>query len=176
MRTFHTGGAAGAADITQGLPRVQELFEARTPRGEAAVAEAAGTLRIEDDADGKRLIIAREDGEEDLVVPVSRRQRLLVADGESVRPGDALTEGPVDPKKVLRLQSVSVAQRHLVDEVQEVYRSQGVDIHSKHIEVIVRQMLRRVTVLDSGDTHLLQGDLVDVMHSPCVRSPKNTTV
>ncbi|MFC2361601.1 MAG: DNA-directed RNA polymerase subunit beta', partial [Actinomyces dentalis] len=164
MRTFHTGGAAGAADITQGLPRVQELFEARTPRGEAAVAEAAGTLRIEDDADGKRLIIAREDGEEDLVVPVSRRQRLLVADGESVRPGDALTEGPVDPKKVLRLQSVSVAQRHLVDEVQEVYRSQGVDIHSKHIEVIVRQMLRRVTVLEAGDTMLLQGDLVDVMH------------
>ena len=164
MRTFHTGGAAGAADITQGLPRVQELFEARTPRGEAAVAEAAGTLRIEDDADGKRLIIAREDGEEDLVVPVSRRQRLLVADGESVKPGDALTEGPVDPKKVLRLQSVSVAQRHLVDEVQEVYRSQGVDIHSKHIEVIVRQMLRRVTVLEAGDTMLLQGDLVDVMH------------
>lgn len=164
MRTFHTGGAAGAADITQGLPRVQELFEARTPRGEAAVAEAAGTLRIEDDADGKRLIIAREDGEEDLVVPVSRRQRLLVADGESVEPGAALTEGPVDPKKVLRLQSVSVAQRHLVDEVQEVYRSQGVDIHSKHIEVIVRQMLRRVTVLEAGDTMLLQGDLVDVMH------------
>ena len=164
MRTFHTGGAAGAADITQGLPRVQELFEARTPRGEAAVAEAAGTLTIEDDADGKRLIIAREDGEEDLVVPVSRRQRLLVADGESVKPGDALTEGPVDPKKVLRLQSVSVAQRHLVDEVQEVYRSQGVDIHSKHIEVIVRQMLRRVTVLEAGDTMLLQGDLVDVMH------------
>ena len=164
MRTFHTGGAAGAADITQGLPRVQELFEARTPRGEAAVAEAAGTLTIEDDADGKRLIITREDGEEDLVVPVSRRQRLLVADGDSVRPGDALTEGPVDPKKVLRLQSVSVAQRHLVDEVQEVYRSQGVDIHSKHIEVIVRQMLRRVTVLEAGDTMLLQGDLVDVMH------------
>ena len=164
MRTFHTGGAAGAADITQGLPRVQELFEARTPRGEAAVAEAAGTLRIEDDADGKRLIIAREDGEEDLVVPVSRRQRLLVADGERVEPGTALTEGPVDPKKVLRLQSVGVAQRHLVDEVQEVYRSQGVDIHSKHIEVIVRQMLRRVTVLEAGDTMLLQGDLVDVMH------------
>ena len=164
MRTFHTGGAAGAADITQGLPRVQELFEARTPRGEAAVAEAAGTLTIEDDADGKRLIITREDGEEDLVVPVSRRQRLLVADGDSVRPGDALTEGPVDPKKVLRLQSVSVAQRHLVDEVQEVYRSQGVDIHSKHIEVIVRQMLRRVTILEAGDTMLLQGDLVDVMH------------
>ena len=164
MRTFHTGGAAGAADITQGLPRVQELFEARTPKGEAAVAEAAGTLKIEDDADGKRLVITRDDGEEDVIVPVSRRQRLLVADGDHVEPGQALTEGPVDPKKVLRLRSVAATQRHLVEEVQEDYRSQGVDIHSKHIEVIVRQMLRRVTVLDSGDTHLLQGDLVDVMH------------
>ncbi|QPL04996.1 MULTISPECIES: DNA-directed RNA polymerase subunit beta' [Actinomyces] len=163
MRTFHTGGAAGAADITQGLPRVQELFEARTPKGEAAVAEAAGRLRIEDDADGKRLVITRDDGEEDLVVPVSRRQRLLVTDGDHVEPGDALTEGPIDPKKVLRLRSVGATQRHLVEEVQEVYRSQGVDIHSKHIEVIVRQMLRRVTVLESGDTMLLQGDLVDVM-------------
>jgi len=162
MRTFHTGGAAGAADITQGLPRVQELFEARTPKGEAAVAEAAGTLKIEDDADGKRLVITRDDGEEDLVVPVSRRQRLLVVDGDHVEPGDALTEGPIDPKKILRLRSVGATQRHLVDEVQEVYRSQGVDIHSKHIEVIVRQMLRRVTVLDTGDTNLLQGDLVDV--------------
>ena len=155
---------AGAADITQGLPRVQELFEARTPKGEAAVAEAAGTLKIEDDADGKRLVITRDDGEEDVIVPVSRRQRLLVTDGDHVEPGQALTEGPVDPKKVLRLRSVAATQRHLVEEVQEVYRSQGVDIHSKHIEVIVRQMLRRVTVLDSGDTRLLQGDLVDVMH------------
>jgi len=164
MRTFHTGGAAGAADITQGLPRVQELFEARTPKGEAAVAEAAGTLKIEDDADGKRLVITRDDGEEDVIVPVSRRQRLLVNDGDHVEPGQALTEGPVDPKKVLRLRSVAATQRHLVEEVQEVYRSQGVDIHSKHIEVIVRQMLRRVTVLEAGDTMLLQGDLVDVMH------------
>ena len=164
MRTFHTGGAAGAADITQGLPRVQELFEARTPKGEAAVAEVAGTLAIEDDDEGKRLVIKREDGEEDVVIPVSRRQRLLVVGGVHVEPGQALTEGPVDPKKILRLRSVGDTQRHLVNEVQEVYRSQGVDIHSKHIEVIVRQMLRRVTVLDSGDTRLLQGDLVDVMH------------
>jgi len=163
MRTFHTGGAAGAADITQGLPRVQELFEARTPKGEAVVAEAAGTLAIEQDADGKRLVIKRDDGEEDLVVPVSSRRRLLVVDGQHLEPGQALTEGPVDPKKILRLRSVGATQRHLVDEVQEVYRSQGVDIHSKHIEVIVRQMLRRVTVLDPGDTTLLQGDLVDVM-------------
>ncbi|SPT52963.1 DNA-directed RNA polymerase subunit beta' [Actinomyces bovis] len=164
MRTFHTGGAAGAADITQGLPRVQELFEARTPKGEAAVAEAAGRVKIEDDVDGKRIVITRDDGEEDLVVPVSRRQKLLVEDRCSVEPGQPLTEGPIDPKKMLRLRSVGATQRQLVDEVQGVYRSQGVDIHSKHIEVIVRQMLRRVTVLDPGDTTLLQGDLVDVMH------------
>ncbi|QQM67708.1 DNA-directed RNA polymerase subunit beta' [Actinomyces weissii] len=164
MRTFHTGGAAGAADITQGLPRVQELFEARTPKGEAAVAEAAGRVKIEDDVDGKRIVITRDDGEEDLVVPVSRRQKLLVQDRDSVEPGQPLTEGPIDPKKMLRLRSVGATQRQLVDEVQGVYRSQGVDIHSKHIEVIVRQMLRRVTVLDPGDTTLLQGDLVDVMH------------
>ena len=163
MRTFHTGGAATAPDITQGLPRVQELFEARTPKGEAAVAEAAGRLKIEDDMDGMRLVIVRDDGEEDLIVPVSRRQKLMVTDGQSVEPGQPLTEGPIDPKKVLRLRSVSATQSHLVDEVQGVYRSQGVDIHAKHIEVIVRQMLRRVTVLDQGDTNLLQGDLVDVM-------------
>ena len=93
---------------------------------------SAGTLKIEDDADGKRLVITRDDGEEDVIVPVSRRQRLLVGDGDHVEPGQALTEGPVDPKKVLRLRSVAATQRHLVEEVQEVYRSQGVDIHSKH--------------------------------------------
>ena len=163
MRTFHTGGAATSADITQGLPRVQELFEARTPKGEAVVAEAAGRLAIEDDVDGKRLVIKRDDAEEDLVVPVSRRAKLLVKEGDHVDPGQPMTEGPIDPKKVLRLRSVSATQRHLVDEVQKVYRDQGVDIHAKHIEVIVRQMLRRVTVLDPGDTELLQGDFVDVM-------------
>ena len=163
MRTFHTGGAATSADITQGLPRVQELFEARTPKGEAVVAEAAGRLAIEDDVDGKRLVIKRDDAEEDLVVPVSRRAKLLVKEGDHVDPGQPMTEGPIDPKKVLRLRSVSATQRHLVDEVQKVYRDQGVDIHAKHIEVIVRQMLRRVTVLDPGDTDLLQGDFVDVM-------------
>ena len=163
MRTFHTGGAATSADITQGLPRVQELFEARTPKGEAVVAEAAGRLAIEDDVDGKRLVIKRDDAEEDLVVPVSRRAKLLVKEGDHVDPGQPMTVGPIDPKKVLRLRSVSATQRHLVDEVQKVYRDQGVDIHAKHIEVIVRQMLRRVTVLDPGDTELLQGDFVDVM-------------
>ncbi|MDO5060707.1 MAG: DNA-directed RNA polymerase subunit beta' [Actinomycetaceae bacterium] len=163
MRTFHTGGAASAADITQGLPRVQELFEARTPKGEALMAEAAGRVKIDDtDPTNRKIVIIRDDAEADLVLEVSRRQELLVADGEHVAVGTALTAGRIDPKKMLRIRNKSETQRQLVNEVQEVYRSQGVDIHSKHIEVIVRQMLRRVTVLDDpGDTNLLPGQLVD---------------
>ncbi|MCS4484630.1 DNA-directed RNA polymerase subunit beta' [Gleimia sp. 6138-11-ORH1] len=163
MRTFHTGGAASAADITQGLPRVQELFEARTPKGEALMAEAAGRVKIDDtDPTNRKIVIVRDDAEADLVLEVSRRQELLVADGEHVAVGTALTAGRIDPKKMLRIRNKSETQRQLVNEVQEVYRSQGVDIHSKHIEVIVRQMLRRVTVLDDpGDTNLLPGQLVD---------------
>ncbi|MDO5034788.1 MAG: DNA-directed RNA polymerase subunit beta' [Actinomycetaceae bacterium] len=163
MRTFHTGGVASAADITQGLPRVQELFEARTPKGEATMAEAAGRVHIDDtDPTNRKIVITRDDGEPDLVVEVSRRQELLVEEGEHIAVGTKLTTGRLDPKKMLRIRNKSETQRQLVDEVQEVYRSQGVDIHSKHIEVIVRQMLRRVTVLDDpGDTDLLPGQLVD---------------
>ena len=162
MRTFHTGGAASAADITQGLPRVQELFEARTPKGEATITEAAGRVKINDDPSGPReIIITRDDGKEDMIIEVSRRQALLVADGDHVEVGDRLTQGPIDPKKLLRVKGQAETQRSLVNEVQQVYHSQGVDIHAKHIEVIVRQMLRRVTVLESGDTMLLPGQLID---------------
>ncbi len=162
MRTFHTGGAASAADITQGLPRVQELFEARTPKGEATITEAAGRVKVNDDPSGPReVIITRDDGKEDLVIEVSRRQALLVADGDHLEVGDRLTQGPIDPKKLLRVKGQAETQRSLVNEVQQVYHSQGVDIHAKHIEVIVRQMLRRVTVLESGDTMLLPGQLID---------------
>lgn len=162
MRTFHTGGAASAADITQGLPRVQELFEARTPKGEATITEAAGRVKINDDPSGPReVIITRDDGKEDLVIEVSRRQALLVTDGDHLEVGDRLTQGPIDPKKLLRVKGQAETQRSLVNEVQQVYHSQGVDIHAKHIEVIVRQMLRRVTVLESGDTMLLPGQLID---------------
>ena len=161
MRTFHTGGAASAEDITQGLPRVQELFEARTPKGEAPIAEAAGRVRIEDAERSRRIIIVHDDGSEDSVYPVSKRSRLLVAEGEHVAVGTQLVAGAVDPKKVLRILGPRAVQKHLVDQVQETYRSQGVDIHDKHIEVIVRQMLRRVTVLDSGETNLLPGELLE---------------
>ena len=161
MRTFHTGGAASAEDITQGLPRVQELFEARTPKGEAPIAEAAGRVTIDDSERTRRIVITRDDGQEDSVHPVTKRARLLVEDGEHVAVGRQLIAGAVDPKKVLRILGPRAAQKHLVDQVQEVYRSQGVDIHDKHIEVIVRQMLRRVTVLDSGESRLLPGELVE---------------
>ena len=162
MRTFHTGGSASADDITQGLPRVQELLEARTPKGEAPIAEAAGTLKIEDGERMRRLIVVRDDGEDDLVYQVSKRAKLFVEEGGRVSVGQQLVEGSVDPKKLLRISGRRKVQEHIVNEVQDVYRSQGVDIHDKHIEIIVRQMLRRVTVLDSGTTNLLPGELVEV--------------
>ena len=164
MRTFHTGGAASAADITQGLPRVQELFEARSPKIEAKMNEAAGRVHIDDeDPSVRRIVIIRDDAKEDLVIEVSRRQKLLVEEGQHIDAGTALTEGQLDPKEVLRIMGRNVAQKQLVDEVQKVYRDQGVGIHSKHIEVIVRQMLRKVTILEPGDTTFMPGELVDRM-------------
>ena len=162
MRTFHTGGSASADDITQGLPRVQELFEARTPKGEAPIAESAGRLKVEDGERTRRLIIVRDDGDDDLVYQVSKRAKLLVPEDGHASVGQQLVEGSVDPKKVLRISGRRAAQEHIVSEVQSVYRSQGVEIHDKHIEVIVRQMLRRVTILEAGTTKLLPGELVDV--------------
>ncbi|MFF5322408.1 DNA-directed RNA polymerase subunit beta' [Janibacter hoylei] len=160
MRTFHTGGVAGD-DITQGLPRVVELFEARTPKGVAPIAEADGKITIEETDKGRRiLLVADRDGEEH-AYPVSKRSRLLVEDGERVAVGTQLVQGAIDPKQVLRILGPRHAQKHLVDEVQKVYRQQGVSIHDKHIEVIVRQMLRRITILESGDANLLPGMLAE---------------
>ncbi|PWD50482.1 DNA-directed RNA polymerase subunit beta' [Serinibacter arcticus] len=161
MRTFHTGGVAAAEDITQGLPRVQELFEARTPKGEAPISEAAGRLTIDDSERIRRLVVTPDDGSEELAYPITKRARLLVGDGDHVAVGQQLVAGAVDPKKVLRILGPQAVQKHLVNQVQETYRSQGVDIHDKHIEVIVRQMLRRVTVLDSGDANLLPGEIAE---------------
>ncbi|PFG34031.1 DNA-directed RNA polymerase subunit beta' [Sanguibacter antarcticus] len=161
MRTFHTGGVASADDITQGLPRVTELFEARTPKGEAPIAEYTGRITIDDSERTRRIVLTPEDGSEEIAYAVTKRSRLLVEDGQEVVVGTQLVQGAVDPKKVLRILGPRATQKHLVDEVQQVYRSQGVDIHDKHIEVIVRQMLRRVTVLDSGDSILLPGELAE---------------
>ncbi|SJN23702.1 DNA-directed RNA polymerase beta' subunit [Micrococcus lylae] len=161
MRTFHTGGVASADDITQGLPRIQELFEARTPKGMAPISEVAGRVTVEDDETSIRLILTPDDGSEEIAYPVLRRARLLVEDGEHVAVGTQLVAGAVDPKQVLRVLGPRAAQRFLVDEVQNVYQSQGVGIHDKHVEVIVRQMLRRITVIESGETDLLPGELTD---------------
>jgi DNA-directed RNA polymerase subunit beta' len=162
MRTFHTGGAAASTgDITQGLPRVTELFEARTPKGFAPIAEATGRAKIDDSRKTRFVIITPDDGSEEIEHAVSKRARLMVEDGQHVKAGEQLIVGAVDPKQVLRIRGRREAERFLVEEVQKVYRSQGVGIHDKHIEVIVRQMLRRVTVIESGDTNLLPGELVD---------------
>ncbi|HEY6932279.1 MAG TPA: DNA-directed RNA polymerase subunit beta' [Marmoricola sp.] len=161
MRTFHTGGVASADDITQGLPRVVELFEARQPKGRAPITEAAGRVEIEETDKARKVVVTPDDGSEVQEYPVSKRARLLVADGDHIEVGQQLTQGTPDPQDVLRILGVRKAQEHLVSEVQAVYRSQGVSIHDKHIEIIVRQMLRRITVIESGDTNLLPSDLVD---------------
>ncbi|HHW49904.1 MAG TPA: DNA-directed RNA polymerase subunit beta' [Pseudoclavibacter sp.] len=161
MRTFHTGGSASADDITQGLPRVQELFEARTPKNSSPISEVSGRVTIEDTEKGRKVIVTPDDGSDVHVYPVLKRSTLLVSDGEHIEIGQQLQAGSLDPKEVLRVRGVRAVQEHLVEGVQEVYRSQGVPIHDKHIEVIVRQMLRKVTVVEHGDTDLLPGDLVD---------------
>ena len=162
MRTFHTGGAATASgDITHGLPRVVELFEARTPKGVAPIAEAAGVVSFLEDSKGKKIIVTPEDGGEAVAYPITRRQKLLVEEGVKVGVGQQMVVGAIDPKQVLRILGPRATQAHLVEEIQEVYRSQGVSIHDKHIEIVVKQMLRRITVLEPGDTDLLPGELVD---------------
>ena len=160
MRTFHTGGVAGE-DITHGLPRVVELFEARTPKGVAPISEVAGRVRIDDTDKTRKLIVVPDDGAEEIAYPVSKRSRLLVEDGAHVAVGEQLIVGAVDPKQVLRILGQRAVQMHLAEQVQLVYRSQGVSIHDKHIEVIVRQMLKRVTIIDSGDSEFLAGELIE---------------
>ena len=160
MRTFHTGGVAGD-DITHGLPRVVELFEARQPKGVAPISESAGRVRIDDTDKKREIVVVPDDGSEETSYAISKRSRLLVADGDHVEVGQQLIVGAIDPKQVLRILGPRRVQQHLVSEVQEVYRSQGVSIHDKHIEVIVRQMLKRVTIIESGDAELLPGELAE---------------
>jgi DNA-directed RNA polymerase subunit beta' len=159
MRTFHTGGVAGE-DITHGLPRVVELFEARSPKGKAEIATMSGSVKVEETDKGIKMTVEGDDDESQSVT-VSRRARLRVGDGDTIRVGEQLTEGSVDPHDMLAVLGARPTQKLLVDQVQEVYRSQGVSIHDKHIELIVRQMLRRVTIVEPGDTTFLPGELVD---------------
>jgi DNA-directed RNA polymerase subunit beta' len=158
MRTFHTGGVAGF-DITQGLPRVEELFEARKPKGQAIIAETGGVVSITESKGVRRIVVTSKNDERAYPVPFG--VRLRVANGAEVEPGDQLTEGSINPHDILRIKGLQDLQGYLVQEIQSVYRSQGVDINDKHIEIIVRQMLRRVKVEEAGDTEFLPGELVD---------------
>jgi len=163
MRTFHTGGVAGA-DITHGLPRVVEIFEARNPKGAATLAEVGGKVDIEDTDRGPKATIVPFDlkkDEEPKAIQLPRRTRLLVTKGQEVQPGDPLHEGSINPADLLRLKGYTETELYLIGEVQKVYKSQGVEIHDKHIELIVRQMLKKVRVENAGQTDLLPGQLVD---------------
>jgi DNA-directed RNA polymerase subunit beta' len=160
MRTFHTGGVAGS-DIAGGLPRVVELFESRTPKGKATLATQTGVVRIgDDDGRGREVLVVADNGDEDPHT-VSTIARLAVTDGQEVRAGDPLVDGPRDPKELLEIRGVRETQQYIVEEVQKVYREQGVSIHDKHIELIVRQMTRRVLVGEPGESEFLPGEQVD---------------
>lgn len=160
MRTFHTGGVAGA-DITQGLPRVEELFEARKPKGLAIVSEIHGTVKFEE-TKKKRVVyvVSNEGAEKTYDIPFG--SRLKVSDGDIVSAGDEITEGSVNPHDIMGIKGVDGARQYLLSEVQKVYRLQGVDINDKHLEVVVRQMTRKVKISESGDTELLSGTLIDM--------------
>jgi DNA-directed RNA polymerase subunit beta' len=160
MRTFHTGGVAGD-DITQGLPRVEELFEARKPKGLAVISEIAGTVKINDTKKKREVVVTSEDGEAHSY-QITYGSRIKVSDGEVIEAGDEITEGSVNPHDILKIKDIRGVQRYLLQEVQRVYRLQGVDINDKHIEVIIRQMLRKVKIDDAGDTNMLPGGLVDM--------------
>ena len=160
MRTFHTGGIAGD-DITQGLPRVEELFEARKPKGLAVISEISGIAKINETKKKREVSIISEDGDaKTYLIPYG--SRLTVSEGKYVEAGDVLTEGSINPHDILKIRGVKGVQAYLLHEVQKVYRMQGVDINDKHIEVIVRQMLRKVKIEDAGDTDMLPGGLVDI--------------
>ncbi len=160
MRTFHTGGVAGK-DIAGGLPRVVELFEARTPKGSARLAKATGVLHLrEDEGKGIPVVVVDDAGEEhETLLPLGARP--IVRDGQDVKAGDPLVDGPFDPKEIMEIKGIRETQLYLVEEVQRVYRDQGVSIHDKHIELIVRQMTRRVGVQEPGDSGFLPGERVD---------------
>jgi DNA-directed RNA polymerase subunit beta' len=160
MRTFHTGGVAGK-DIAGGLPRVVELFESRTPRGSARLARATGVVRIgEDEGKGIPITIIDDKGEEHLIT-LPTGSRPIVTDGQNIDAGQPVTDGPFDPKEIMEILGIRATQQYLVEEVQKVYRDQGVSIHDKHIELIVRQMTRRIGVQEPGDSGFLPGERVD---------------
>ncbi|MBO5004278.1 MAG: DNA-directed RNA polymerase subunit beta', partial [Clostridia bacterium] len=160
MRTIHSGGVAGVADITQGLPRVEELFEARKPKGLAIITEIDGTVRISDDKSKREISIISDQEAKKYTIPFGAKLR--VKDGDEVKAGDPITEGSINPNEILAIKGPEGVFEYLVQEVQKVYRNQGVDINDKHVEVIARQMLKKVRVEDNGDTGMFAGSLVDM--------------
>ncbi len=162
MRTFHTGGVAGG-DITQGLPRVEELFEARKPKGLAIITEIPGRVEIRDTKKKREVIVTNEENGESKTYLIPYGSRIKVLDGTYLEAGDVLTEGSVNPHDILKIKGVNAVQDYMLREVQRVYRLQGVEISDKHIEVLVRQMLKKVRVEENGDTDLLPGTLVDIL-------------
>ncbi|MEA4927833.1 MAG: DNA-directed RNA polymerase subunit beta' [Candidatus Limiplasma sp.] len=163
MRTFHTGGVAGGDDITQGLPRVEELFEARKPKRDAILSEISGRVSLGENKKKREIVVTNEeDSREQKSYQINYGSRLKVTDGQLVEAGDELIDGSINPHDLLRILGVKAVQDYLLREVLSVYRQQGVNISDKHIEIIVRQMLRKVRVEDSGDTALLPGSLVDI--------------
>ncbi len=160
MRTIHSGGVAGVADITQGLPRVEELFEARKPKGLAIVAEIDGVVKIAEDKKRKTISVTSKDDSKTYIIPFG--SKLKVKDGDEVVAGEPLTEGSINPNELLAIKGPEGVYNYLVQEVQKVYRNQGVDINDKHIEVIGRQMLKKIRVEDNGDTPMFAGSLVDM--------------
>jgi DNA-directed RNA polymerase subunit beta' len=160
MRTFHTGGVAGD-DITQGLPRIQELFEARNPKGQAIISEIDGVIKEIRDAKDRREIEVQGEAESK-VYAITYGSRIRVTVGQQVEAGDELTDGSIDPKEMLRIKGIRGVQNYILQEVQRVYRNQGVEINDKHIEVMIRQMLRKIRIVDAGNTNLLPGSFVDI--------------
>ena len=159
MRTFHTGGVAGD-DITQGLPRVEELFEGRTPKGQAIMTERSGTAKVVKKKNSTRVVVENEEGKKkSYQIPYG--SKLIIDDGQKVTSGDKLTDGPLDPNVLLKVKGTNAVQNYLLKEVQNVYRSQGVEIKDKHIEVIIRQMMKKVKVIEAGDSDLLPGSMVN---------------
>ena len=163
MRNFHSGGVAGVEDITQGLPRVEELFEARKPKHEAVLAEISGTVALVDVKNKKMIQITSETNPQDTrSYQITYGSRLNVKNGDHVEAGDMLVEGAINPHDLMRILGVKAVQEYLLKEVLSVYRSQGVAVADKHIEIIVHQMLRKVRIEDAGDTALLPGSMVDI--------------
>ena len=162
MRTFHAGGVAGD-DITQGLPRVEELFEARKPKGLAIITEIAGRADVKETKEKREITVVNEDSGETRNYVIPYGSRIKVLDGTYLEAGDELTEGSVNPHDILRIKGAGAVQDYMMREVQRVYRLQGVDINDKHIEIIVRQMLKKVRIEEAGDSQYLPGALVDIL-------------